>query len=351
MILSDYLDLVGSTPVVPLRSSALALPRDVDLFAKLEFYNPTGSIKDRPAAFILRRMLVDGAITRGSTLIESSSGNFGVALAAVTQAHRVRFICVVDPLLLRANEILLSRFGAEIVRVDQADDAGGYLKARLAKVRQIVDTVPRVQWVNQYANRHNAAAHFFGTGMEIYETFRHQRLDYVFVAVSSGGTITGISQIVKAQFPKVRVVAVDVVGSVAFGGQARKRHIPGIGSSIQPPLLAEAAIDDVLHVTEADIIDGCHALLEHFGIFAGGSSGAVFAAARRYLAERRLDRPRVAAADRRRGRPAALLVLADRGERYTDTIFDAAWSRRIAARDDAPHGPQPLGMAANGGAR
>jgi cysteine synthase A len=349
MILSDYLDLVGKTPVVPLRSSVLPMPRDVDVFAKLEFYNPTGSIKDRPASFIVRKMLLEGAIAPGGTLIESSSGNFGVGLAAVAHAHRIRFICVVDPLLLRCNELLLSRFGAEIVLVDKADDAGGFLKARLDKVRHIVDTVPGVQWVNQYANRHNAAAHFFGTGMEIYETFRDRRLDYVFVAVSSGGTITGISQVVKTHFPQARILAVDVVGSVAFGGTAQPRHIPGIGSSIRPPLLAEAAIDDVLHVAEPDIIDGCHSLLKHFGIFAGGSSGAVFHAALSYFKrdrEERVRAPRRVAAPR--GRTAALLVFADRGERYTDTIFDPVWSTRIAEREPAD---PALGIAATGGGR
>ena len=331
-IYTGLLDLVGNTPTVELRHAGGDDLEGVRLFAKLEGYNPTGSIKDRPAAYIIRRLLLDGERGRDVTVVESSSGNFGVALAAVCRAEGLRFVCVVDPLILPHNRFLLEQYGAEIEEVTTRDDQGGYLKGRIARVKELERRIPGALWINQYANAGNAKAHYFGTGMEIYKAFADVGLDYVFVPVSSGGTITGVSQLLKSLFPRVVVVAVDTAGSVIFGGPPNRRHIPGMGSSIRPELLEQAAIDHVVMVSERDIVTSCTELLQGYGMFVGGSSGAAFRGARQFFRDpehRALIRapgyPRWRSRERE---PNVLLIFPDRGDRYQSTIYDAGWVER-----------------------
>ena len=337
MIYRSLLDLVGDTPVVHLRSDADTALHGVNLFAKLEGYNPTGSSKDRPAAHILRKLLQSDEVDRTGAIIESSSGNFGVALAAVCRAEGLRFICVVDPLITPHNRFLLAQYGAEIEMVDVRDDSGGYLKGRVARVQELVRKIPGACWINQYANEGNAMAHYFGTGMEIYKAFVDHGLDYVFVPVSSGGTIAGVSRLLKKVFPDLVVVAVDAAGSVIFGGPARRRFIPGMGSSRRPELLDSAQIDEVVVVDEEDSVRGCLTLLRHYGHYVGGSSGAAYHAARQMFSRRgavrtRTSRPGARRRERHEGYPNALVIFPDRGDRYADTLFDQAWVRQTFPR-------------------
>ena len=336
-IYTGLLDLVGNTPVVELRHASGEDRHGVHLFAKLEGYNPTGSIKDRPAAYIIRKLLLDGEINRESTIIESSSGNFGVALAAVCRAEGLRFICVVDPLILSNNRFLLEQYGAEIDQVTTRDDSGGYLKARIARVQELERRISGARWINQYANPGNASAHYFGTGMEIYKSFADVGLDYVFVPVSSGGTVTGVSQLLKSLFPRIVVVAVDTVGSVIFGGPPNPRHIPGMGSSIQPEILQHAAIDHVVMVSEQDIVKSCTELLQGYGLFVGGSSGAAYRGAQQYFQDpsHRVSIPASGYPrwrNHERAKPNVLLIFPDRGDRYQSTIYDQGWVDRTLAR-------------------
>jgi 2,3-diaminopropionate biosynthesis protein SbnA len=303
-------DLTGNTPMLRLVDASLP---HVELLAKLEFQNPTGSTKDRAANFILDRVLRLGRITRSTRIVESSSGNFGIALSAACRARGLAFTCVIDPFIQPINRYLIEQLGGRIVRVTEADPAGGYLNARIAVVKRICAETADSYWINQYANPLNAEAYYETLGREICDAV--DRLDYVFVGVSSGGTITGVSRRVKERFPDARVVAVDMHGSVIFGDAPRRRCIPGIGSSIVPPILASASIDDVVHVDERETIIGCRELLAAHALFCGGSSGAVLAAAKKYLRTRQI-----------RGRVRAALVLADRGDRYADSIYNDDWA-------------------------
>src|SRR5205814_2472227 len=137
-------------------------------------------------------------------------------------------------------------------------------------------------WPNQYGNPDAMEAHYELTATEICDDF--DSLEYVFIGVSTAGTIAGVSRRLKEQYPKIRVVAVDIEGSVIFGGAPRKRHIPGIGSSIVPPLLSHAMIDDVVLISERETVCACQELLTTHGLFAGGSSGTSFAAIKRFAA-------------------------------------------------------------------
>jgi cysteine synthase A len=328
MLHRRFLDLVGGTPIVRLGVRRRPSRRPLNLFAKLEFYNPTGSIKDRPAAYILRRLLCSGEITEETTIIESSSGNFGVALAAACHSAGLHFLCVVDPLLLPSNEYLLEQLGATIVKVTRSDESGGYLNARLRKVQELHQEIPGSLWINQYGNRHNADAHYFGTGYEIYNAFRDVGLDYVFIPVSSGGTITGVSRILKEHFPNIKIIAVDTSGSVIFGGRPRKRFVPGMGSSIVPEILADARIDDVFYVHEEDMIEGCMELLRDHGLFVGASSGAAYFAAQQYFRYSSVaddNVPERRAADHPLN---VVMTFADRGERYMTTVYNREWTSR-----------------------
>src|SRR5437870_6005139 len=298
------------TPHVPLAVEGM------NLFAKLEFVNPVGSIKDRAAYWILKRAAERGEICEETTVIESSSGNFASALAAYTRLVGLRFIPVIDPNISTTYESFLRRLCPTVVKVEERDDTGGFLKTRLEMVEHLCATIPNAYWTNQYGNRDAAEAHYELTASEVCADF--DALDYVFIGVSTAGTIAGMSRRLKERYPKVRIVAVDSEGSVIFGGPPRKRHIPGVGSSIVPPLLADAKIDDAVLIPERETVEACRELLTTHGLFVGGSSGTAFAAVKRYAARMAMSK-----------RPTVMFVCADRGTPYLDTVFDPTWARRL----------------------
>ena len=290
--------------------------KGMDLFAKLEYVNPVGSIKDRAAYWILKRAAERGEICEETTVIESSSGNFAAALAAFTHLVGLRFIPVIDPNISGAYESFLRRLCPTVVKVEDRDDTGGFLKTRLQKVKELCATIPNAYWTNQYGNLDAMDAHYELTAAEICADF--DSLDYVFIGVSTAGTIAGVSRRLKEHYPNIRVIAVDTKGSVIFGDSPRQRHIPGVGSSIVPPLLSNAAIDDVVLIPEQETVAACRELLATHGLFAGGSSGTAFAAVKRYAAKMAETR-----------HPTVLFVCADRGTPYLDTVFDPAWAAKL----------------------
>jgi cysteine synthase A len=178
-------------------------------------------------------------------------------------------------------------------------------------VHQLLTIIPNSRWINQYANPLNWQAHFHTTGGEIIAEL-DRPIDCFVAAVSTSGTILGVARRLRQAFPKLRVIAVDAVGSVIFGGPAGPRVLPGMGASRVPELLCREEIDEVVYVDERESVQGCHALLDHEGIFAGGSSGSVIAGIQKLL-------PRLPVHYR------VLTILPDRGERYLDTIYDDDW--------------------------
>jgi cysteine synthase A len=307
--LADSLDQIRAgfvrTPLVRLRHDR------VDLFAKLEYANPNGSVKDRSAFYILKHAIQSGELTMRSTVVESSSGNFAISLASFCRTLGISFVPVIDPNTNRSTERLLNLACHHVERVTERDHQGGYLGNRLVAVRRLLDVVDDAYWPNQYGNVHAADAHDEMTGAELCQVL--DRIDYVFVGVGTGATITGLSRRLKRVMPSVRVIAVDAAGSVTFGGQPRRRHIPGIGSSIRPPLLDLAEIDDVVIVSEEETVRACHRMVTEHGIFAGGSSGSVHAAIDRYF-ENYHGRP-----------PVVVFLCADRGTAYGETVYRPGW--------------------------
>jgi cysteine synthase A len=319
MLYSSVVACVGRTPLVQLGRQFP--PPGPTVIAKLELMNPSGSMKDRSAAYIIERGLTDGTITAASHLVESSSGNFGIALASAARVHGLGFTCIVDPKTTPANLRILGRLGADVELVTEADGHGCYLGARLRRVVELCREQPDAVWVNQYANEGNWLAHYHGTAGEILADL-DQPLDCLVVPVSTTGTILGLARRLRAAFPALRVIAVDAAGSVIFGGPAGPRHLPGLGAGRRSELLAPGDIDEVVYVSDREAVAGCRTLATTEGILAGGSSGAVVAAIARI-------RPQLPPTWQ------VLTVLPDRGDRYLDQVYDDEWVARLPAAASA----------------
>ncbi|MBB5622475.1 cysteine synthase A [Pedobacter cryoconitis] len=313
MIIPNILEQVGQTPLISVKLDEFS---NINLYAKLETYNPTGSVKDRAASYILKDLLRKGIIDQDTTIIESTSGNFGVSLSAYCKYLNLKFIAVVDPHISKINEMLIRANNAEIIKVTEPDNYGGYLISRIEKIKELQNTLKKSYWINQYQNPLNAKAYYHSLGKEI--CYQIEQIDYVFLGISSGGTITGVSQKLKENFPNVKIIAVDMEGSRIFTGRSKKRYIPGIGSSIVPEILKEAYIDDFVLVNEEATINACHELLEKHNVFVGGSSGSCLAAIKKYFLHREINRE-----------INVVCVFPDRGERYFDTIYNKEWSEAI----------------------
>ena len=298
--------MIGNTPLNKLEHE------HINLFCKLEYNNLMGSVKVRPAFYILQEAIKRGEITQETTIIESSSGNFAIALATLCKQIGIKFIPVIDPNINPVYENLLRVFSHEVVKVTDRDETGGFLLTRIQTVNRLLNETKNSFWTNQYGNPDSARAHYFGLGAEIADSF--ETLDYAFIGVSSGGTITGISQRLKERYPNVKIIAVDTAGSVIFGQEPQKRYIPGIGSSMRPDILKGAIIDEVVHVSEEDTVKVCYQLYADHGIFAGGSSGTSYWAIENYFK----DQKHVV-------KPNVVFLCPDGGMPYVNTIYNQEW--------------------------
>lgn len=312
-IKGSVLEAIGDTPLIRLRR--LLPGSGLEIFAKLESFNPGGSLKDRPALRMLERALERGAVRADTVVVESSSGNMGIGLAQVCGYLGLRFLCVVDPRTTAQNIALLKAYGAEVEVVARPDPVTGeYLAARIARVHQVLEQIPNSFWPNQYANTDNAEAHRLGTMAEIMDAL-DGAADYVFCATSTCGTLRGCAEYVAARAVPARVVAVDAAGSAIFGGPKAERIIPGLGAGIVPDLFDEGLAAECVHVSTLECIVGCRLLARREAILGGGSTGALVAALRRMQA-------RLPHGSR------CVLVLCDRGERYLDTIYSDDWVKQ-----------------------
>ena len=300
---------IGNTPLIKL-GRVIQCDR-FQVFAKLEMFNPGGSTKDRPAFNMLKKAFELGKIDSETTIIESSSGNLGIGLAQVCAFLGLRFICVVDLRTTQQNINILKAYGAEIVLVTKPDPiTGDYLPVRINQVRSLLASIPNSFWCNQYANLNNPYAHY-QTMHEIFAALDGE-LDYLFCATGTCGTLRGCSEYVKSKNLNTKIIAVDVEGSVIFGGKRGKRLIPGAGAARVPELFQPGLEDEYLHVSDLDCVVGCRSLLRLEAILAGGSSGGVISA----IEKKARQIPDGA---------KCVAILCDRGERYLDTIYSDNW--------------------------
>jgi cysteine synthase A len=304
---------IGDTPLVALHRHLLR--PDVAVWAKLEALNPGGSAKDRPAARMLQDALDDGLVDLATTVVESSSGNTGLGLAQACRYHGMRLICVVDARAHATNVRAMRALGAEVRVVTEPDPAtGDLLVARLRLVQRLLDRIPNSFWPDQYANESNPAAHASGTMREIDEAL-DGRLDYLFVATSTTGTLRGCGDYLREHGRSTRLVAVDSTGSALFGGLRGTRRLPGFGAGVETGLSATADFDELVRVSDLDCVVGCRRLAEREAILAGASSGGV-AFALETLAVQMDAGSRCAA------------IFPDGGTGYLETVYDDAWVER-----------------------
>lgn len=303
------LSTIGNTPLI--RLDRVLKDVHFNLFAKLESFNPGGSIKDRPAINIIRRAMKSGAITPQTTIIESSSGNMGIGLAQVCSYLGLRFICVVDQKTTRQNIRLLETYGAEVDVITHSDLHGrDFLGARIDRVLELLGKVKNSFCPNQYTNEANSDAHH-QTMYEIAMAL-DGKVDYLFCATSTCGTIRGCSEYAHENGLGTRVYAVDAIGSVIFGSHKADRLIPGHGAAIRPALYREDMADKVICVSDLDCVVGCRRLASTEAMLAGGSSGAVLTA---------VDQTK----DEISAGANCVMIFPDRGERYLDTIYSDEW--------------------------
>jgi len=301
------------------------------LFLKCEGFNFAGSIKLKAATEMVEAAGQDGLLTPSSVLVESSSGNLGVALSMIAASKGYRFLCVTDSRCNLSTRMLMEALGSQVHIVAEPDASSGFLGARINYVRALCASDDRYVWLNQYANPGNWKSHYRTTAPEIARQF--PGLDVLFVGAGTTGTLMGCARYFREWRPPVRVIAVDSVGSVTFGGPAGRRMIPGLGTSVRPPLLDESYVDEVICVEEADTIRACHRLARR-GFLFGGSTGTVVSGAAGWLT--RHDTREL----------TAVAIAPDLGERYLDTIYHANWLHDLYG-DDVLH-PEKFPVGSKG---
>lgn len=288
------------------------------LFLKCEGFNFAGSIKLKAAAEMVEAACRDGVLGPDSILVESSSGNLGVALSMIAASKGFRFVCVTDSRCNLSTRLLMEALGSEVHIITESDQAGGFLGARLDYVRALCASDDRYVWLNQYTNQGNWQAHYRTTAPAIARQF--PQLDVLFVGAGTTGTLMGCARYFEHWHRPVRIVAVDSVGSVIFGGRPGRRMIPGLGMAVRPPLLDDAHVDDVVRVEEADTLRACHRLARR-GFLFGGSTGTVVSGATDWLSRHGA------------GGLTAVAIAPDLGERYLDTIYQTNWIEAIYGKD------------------
>lgn len=303
------LETIGNTPLIELRNTTAST--EGRLLFKYERGNPGGSIKDRPALFIVTEAEKRGLLKPGGTIIESSSGNFGISLAMIGAAKGYRVIILVDPKTTATNLALLKCFGAEVVIVTEQDDSGSYHKTRISLANKLADEIPDAFRPDQCFNLLNSTAHYQGTAREIFADCP-DNIAAIVATVSTGGQLGGISRYTKTYRPDVKVIGVDAVGSSIFGGESHSYLIPGIGLAWTPCNVAVENIDSVYKVTDEAAFVAARCFTRNEGILMGPSSGACALVA-------------LTIAKQLSPLDCVVCIISDGGERYIQTLFNDTW--------------------------
>lgn len=288
-------ELIGKTPLVKLNH--VGVPEGARLFAKLELYNPAGSVKDRIGKYMIADAERRGLLRPGGTIVEATAGNtgLGIAFAALNKGYRIIF--VVPTKFSEEKQTLLRALGAEIINTPRE---GGMLGAA-EKAEELRASIPGAVSLEQFKNQANPLAHYETTGPEIYRDL-DGKIDYLVAGAGSGGTYTGVVRYLKERNPGIKGILADPVGSTMGGGEHGDYNIEGIGNDFIADTMDMSLVDGVVKIDDNDAFSGARELAAKEGIFAGSSSGAALAAAKKLIASG--------------ARGNVVIILPDRGDRY-----------------------------------
>lgn len=319
-VYDDILQTIGKTPLVRLKRLGRGLPCPV--YAKVEFFNPGGSVKDRIAVNMIEEAERSGRLKPGGTVVESTSGNTGLGLAIVCAKKGYKAIFVMPDKMSQEKIQLLRAFGARVVITPTAvapEDPRSYYNV----AKRLVAETPNAILANQYHNPENPRSHYLTTGPEIWEQTGGQVTDVV-IGIGTGGTISGVGRYLKEHNPDIRIVGVDPVGSLLLetwqqGGIPEDAHpktykVEGIGEDFLPSTLDLSVIDEVIQIGDKESFLWARRLVKEEGIFSGGSSGTAIAAAIQYAKTLTPDR-------------LVVVILPDSGSRYLSKFYDDKWMR------------------------
>ena len=264
-------DLIGNTPLVKLNE--VVDSDSVNLFAKLELFNPGGSVKDRTGTYMIEEMERQNLLKKGGTIIEATAGNtgLGIAMAALNKGYRIIF--VVPEKFSEEKQILMKALGAEIISSPREEGMLGAGRRAEALRAEIPDSVT----LNQFGNMANPRAHYETTGPEIYRALDGQ-IDYVVAGAGSGGTYSGVLKYLKEQNPNIKGILADPYGSTMGGGDHHDYNIEGIGNDFIADTMDIKLVDEVIKISDDDAFEASRLLARKEGIFAGSSSGAALSA-------------------------------------------------------------------------
>jgi cystathionine beta-synthase len=310
-------EAVGWTPLVRLGSTVNDF--DCEVFAKIEYLNPMGSIKDRIARYMVEKAMAEGRLHGGDLVVENSSGNTAMGLAMMSVLHDLRCTMVVRRQTSKEKLDCLRAMGIELVLVDgdlPPEDPESYNR----KAKEIVASTPEAFFTDQHNNRENSEAHYHTTGPEIWQQMGGQ-IDYLVAGIGTGGTICGVARYLKEQDPQIRAIAVDPEGSVFYDHFHSGQHgnpepylIEGLGDEEIIACPEFELIDDMYRVSDRQAFRAARGLARREAILAGGSSGAALWGVRKLAAT--LDGP-----------ARIVTVFPDSGSRYLSTIFNDKWMK------------------------
>lgn len=274
-IYQNIAELIGNTPLLELRGMEKKYQLKARLLAKLEYLNPSGSVKDRAALGMLKDALEKGLIAPGATIVEPTSGNTGIGLAALAASEGFHLILTMPETMSVERRNILKAYGAEIVLTDGTQGMAGAIE----KAKELVEQIPGSFLPGQFENPANARAHFETTGPELWRD-TDGNIDVFVSAVGSGGTITGTGQYLRQQKPEIRIIAVEPETSpVLSGGAAGAHKIQGIGAGFVPEVLDTEIFDEIMPVDNEEPFAMARELAKTEGILVGISSGAALYAA------------------------------------------------------------------------
>lgn len=272
MLVKNIYQTIGNTPLLKLD---IATENHVNIYAKLEMFNPGGSVKDRLGVNLIENGLKKGFITDSTTIIEPTAGNTGIGVALAAQKYHLPVKLVVPEKFSREKQILMRALGAEIIHTPSADGIVGAIKKAKELSNQIEDSYVPLQ----FENPANPEAYYKTLGPEIIADLKGLEVAAFVAGSGSGGTFVGVTQALQEQFPKMKAITVEPEGSILNGGQEHSHRTEGIGVEFVPPFFKSIKVDEVKTISDDDAFNNVKWLADNLGVFAGSSSGAALAAA------------------------------------------------------------------------